>query len=79
MKDDLSKCVNTTINILNEYLNRKSNYYLKYRLTYLGDKENPCISKIDFPYRKHKFNYTRRKENESLPPNSLSKSLSLYK
>jgi hypothetical protein len=68
MSNDLSICVNTTLNIINDYLNPQSNLYLKYKLTQYGDKEHKCLNSIAGPIEKSRFNYTRSKSKSiSIP------------
>jgi len=73
MKQDLEYCVNSTLNILNDYTEPQSIYYLGNRLTKEGDTNNICLINIAGINIRKKFPNTRKQHINKIP---ISKELS---
>ena len=58
MKQDLEYCVNTTLDIFNEYTNANSKYSLNYRLTQEANKIHTCLNDIAGTAQRHRYKIT---------------------
>jgi hypothetical protein len=66
MKNDLQECINITINILNDYTNKYSMYYLGKNITKNKKMDNKCLETIAGEKEQKRYRETRRKQSNSI-------------
>lgn len=65
LNKELDHCIDTTISIINSYLDINSDYSLQYKLSSMGDKENECLIAISGSLIRSRFRKTY-KHNPSI-------------